>query len=82
MGKGMLCVERPGGHPQRDCSRAVRSALRLLVFRQRGGRLQHPVPLEPLREAANVPISTSQLLKKNGLNFSKAQSVEMKAVKQ
>lgn len=64
MGKGMLRAERPGGHPARNCSPAVCSALRLLVFRQRGGRRERPVPLQPRREAANIPVSTSQLFKK------------------
>lgn len=82
MGKGMLCAERLGGHPARNCSRAVCSALRLLVFRQRGGRFEHPVPLELMRQAANILISMSQLFKNNSRNFSKLQSVEMKAAKQ
>ena len=82
MGKRMLCVEWLGGHPARNCSRALCSALRLLVFRQRGGQLEHHVPLELMRQAANIPISMSQLFKNNSLNFSKLQSVEMEAVKQ
>lgn len=82
MGKGTLCAERLGGHPARNCSRAVCSALRLLVFRQRGGRFEHPVPLELMRQAANILISMSQLFKNNSWNFSKLQSVEMKAAKQ
>lgn len=81
MGKEMLCVERLGGHPAHNCSQAVCSALRLLVFRQQGGRLQHPVPLELMRQAANIFVSMSQLLKDNSLNLSKLQSVERETAK-
>lgn len=82
MGKGMLCVEQLGGHPARNCSHMVCSALRLLVFRQWGNRLEFPVLLELMRQAANIPIRTSQLFKNNSLNFNNLQSLEMEAVKQ
>lgn len=69
-------VEWLEGHPVRNRSRAASRALRLPVFRRRGGRLQRPVPLQPRREAANTRISiSSRLLKSNSLNLSKLQPV-------
>lgn len=82
MGKEMLCVEWLGGHPVHNCSQVVRSALRLLVFRQQGGRLQHPVPLELMRQAANIPVSMSQLLGNNSPNLNKLHSVGREIVKE
>lgn len=43
---------------------------------------QHPVPLELTSQAANIPVSMSQLLQHNSPNLNKLQSVERETVKE